>query len=108
MHTGEFVTLGAASRFYQNSMPLPERIGMPDVDFDFADDRREEVIRYTAEKYGRDRVAQIGTFGTLGAKAAIRDVARGLGLSFGEGDRVSRLVPAAPHMTIDKAMEESP
>ena len=53
-----------------------ERIEMPDVDFDFADDRRDEVIRYAAERYGRDRVAQIVTFGTLGAKAAIRDAGR--------------------------------
>ena len=68
----------------------PERIGMPDVDFDFADDRREEVIRYTAEKYGRDRVAQIGTFGTLGAKAAIRDTGRALGMDFGSADQIGR------------------
>jgi DNA polymerase III subunit alpha len=85
-----------------------ERREMPDVDMDFADDRREEVLRYAAEKYGYDHVAQIITFGTLGAKAAIRDVGRGLGMSYGETDRVARLVPAAINMTIDRALEESP
>ena len=84
----------------------PERREMPDVDFDFADDRREEVIRYTAERYGRDRVAQIITFGTLGAKAAIRDSGRALDMSYGETDRVAKLVPDALHMTIDQALSE--
>lgn len=85
----------------------PERLSMPDVDFDFADDRREEVIRYTAERYGRDRVAQICTFGTLGAKAALRDTARAMGLAYGEGDRIARMVPDALHITIDSALEQS-
>ena len=85
-----------------------ERKDLPDIDMDFADDRRDEVIKYVAEKYGYDHVAQIITFGTLGAKAAVRDVARGLGLSFGDGDRVARLIPSALHMTLDKALEESP
>jgi DNA polymerase III subunit alpha len=84
-----------------------ERHEMPDVDMDFADDRREEMIRYTSEKYGVDRVAQIITFGTLGAKAALRDVGRALGLSYAETDRVVRLVPNALHMTIDRALSES-
>jgi DNA polymerase III subunit alpha len=84
-----------------------ERHEMPDVDMDFADDRREEMIRYTSEKYGVDRVAQIITFGTLGAKAALRDVGRALGLSYSETDRVVRLVPNALHMTIDRALGES-
>jgi DNA polymerase-3 subunit alpha len=84
-----------------------ERHEMPDVDMDFADDRREEMIRYTAEKYGADRVAQIITFGTLGAKAALRDVGRALGLSYADVDRVVRLVPNALHMTIDRALTES-
>src|SRR5262249_61067344 len=66
----------------------PERISMPDMDIDFADDRRDEVIRYVAEKYGRDRVAHIITFGTLGAKAAIPDVARVLGMSYATRDRM--------------------
>ena len=85
----------------------PERLSMPDVDFDFADDRREEVIRYAAERYGRDRVAQICTFGTLGAKAALRDTARALGLPYGDGDRIARMVPDALHITIDQALEQS-
>src|SRR5690606_38838496 len=86
----------------------PERISMPDVDFDFADERREDVIRYTVEKYGRDRVAQICTFGTLGAKAAIRDAGRALGLDFGQADRVARMVPDALHITLAEALKQSP
>ena len=66
-----------------------ERIGMPDIDMDFADDRREEVIRYVQQKYGRDRVAQIITFGTMAARAAVRDVGRALGFTYGEDDRVA-------------------
>ncbi len=80
----------------------------PDVDLDIPDDRRDEVIRYVAEKYGHDRVAQIITFGTMGAKAAIRDVGRALGMSYGDVDRVARVVPNALHMTLEKALEESP
>ena len=82
----------------------PERISMPDVDFDFADDRRDEVIRYTAERYGRDRVAQIVTFGTLGAKAAIRDTGRALGMEYGDTDRIAKLVPDELHVTIERAL----
>ncbi|MEX0787078.1 MAG: DNA polymerase III subunit alpha [Dehalococcoidia bacterium] len=85
-----------------------ERREPPDVDFDFADDRRDEVIRYAAERYGHDHVAQIITFGTLGAKAGIRDVGRALGMSYGDTDRIARLIPAALGMTIDRALEESP
>jgi len=84
-----------------------ERREMPDVDLDFADDRRDEMIRYAAEKYGSDRVAQIITFGTMGAKAAIRDVGRALGMTYADVDRVARLVPAALHMTIDRALSEN-
>jgi DNA polymerase-3 subunit alpha len=80
----------------------------PDVDLDIPDDRRDEVIRYVAEKYGHDRVAQIITFGTMGAKAAIRDVGRALGMSYADVDRVARVVPNALHMTLEKALEESP
>ncbi len=86
----------------------PERIGMPDVDFDFADDRREEVIRYAAEKYGRDRVAQICTFGTLGAKAAIRDTGRALGMDFGAADRIARMVPDQLNIALVDALQQSP
>ena len=70
-----------------------ERIGMPDIDMDFADDRREEVIRYVQEKYGRDRVAQIITFGTMAARAAVRDVGRALGLTFAEVNPIARAIP---------------
>ncbi len=84
-----------------------ERREMPDVDFDFADDRRDEMIRFAYDRYGKDRVAQIITFGTLGAKAAIRDVGRALGISFAETDRVARLVPEVPHITLPDALEQS-
>jgi DNA polymerase III subunit alpha len=80
----------------------------PDVDLDIPDDRRDEVIRYVAEKYGYDRVAQIITFGTMGAKAAIRDTGRALGMPYGDADRVARLVPNALQMTLTKALVESP
>jgi DNA polymerase-3 subunit alpha len=80
----------------------------PDVDMDIPDDRRDEVIRYVAEKYGYDRVAQIITFGTMGAKAALRDTGRALGMPYGDADRVARLVPNTLHMTLAKALEESP
>ena len=84
-----------------------ERREMPDVDFDFADDRREEVIQWTYNHYGTDRVAQIITFGTLGAKAAIRDVGRALGMSYNDTDRVARLVPNALHITLQDALDQS-
>lgn len=86
----------------------PSRISMPDIDIDFADDRRGEVIDYVVRKYGDDRVAQIVTFGTLKAKAAVRDVGRAMGLDFGSTDRVAKLIPTDPKMTIDRAMEEVP
>ncbi|MCH8065544.1 MAG: DNA polymerase III subunit alpha [Chloroflexi bacterium] len=85
-----------------------ERREMPDVDFDFADDRRDEVFRFAAEKYGTDRVAQIITFGTLGAKAAVRDVGRALGMSYGDTDRIARMIPSALGMSIEKALDENP
>ena len=87
----------------------PERISMPDMDIDFADDRRDEVIRYVVERYGADRVAHIITFGTMGAKAVIRDVARVMGFSFGEADRIAKLVPGFPlNITLDEALEKAP
>ena len=84
-----------------------ERREMPDIDMDFADDRRDEVIRYVAEKYGYDHVAQIITFGTMGAKAAIRDVGRALGMTYADVDRIARLVPNALNMTIERALSEN-
>ena len=70
-----------------------ERLGMPDIDMDFADDRRSEVIQYVTEKYGPDHVAQVITFGTMAARAAVRDVGRVLGMSYGEVDRVAKAIP---------------
>jgi len=86
----------------------PDRISMPDIDLDFPDDRREELITYTAERYGEDRVAAIITFGTLGARAAIRDVGRALDIPLNEVDRAARLVPNVPGkpVTIAQALEE--
>ena len=84
-----------------------ERRQMPDVDFDFADDRRDEVIRFAYERFGEDKVAQIITFGTLGAKAAIRDVGRALGMTYADTDRVARYVPNALHITLEDALAQS-
>jgi DNA polymerase III subunit alpha len=84
-----------------------ERKEMPDIDMDFQDDRRDEVINYVSQKYGQDHVAQIITFGTLGARAAIRDVGRALGMPYGDVDRVARLVPGTPGMTLVRAMDEN-
>jgi DNA polymerase-3 subunit alpha len=81
----------------------PERMSMPDIDMDFPDDRREEVIRYVADKYGWDRVGQVVTFNTMAAKAAVKDVGRVMGLQ-AEADRVSRLIPTGPKVTINSAM----
>ena len=87
----------------------PDRAQMPDIDMDFQDDRRNEVIDYVTRKYGADRVSQIVTFGRLAARAAIRDVGRAMGLPLPEVDKVAKLVPTLPvGMTIDKAMEENP
>ena len=86
----------------------PSRISMPDIDIDFADDRRDEVIAYVVGKYGNDRVAQIVTFGTLAAKAAVRDVGRAMGRSFAETDRVAKLIPVGPGVTIESALEKAP
>ncbi|HLB27887.1 MAG TPA: DNA polymerase III subunit alpha, partial [Dehalococcoidales bacterium] len=84
-----------------------ERIEMPDIDLDIQDDRRDEVIAYVTRKYGADHVAQIITFGTLGARAALRDVGRALGMAYGDVDRVAKLVPGAPGMTLNRAMDEN-
>ena len=86
----------------------PERISMPDMDIDFSDDRRDEVIEYVTQKYGSDKVAQIITFGTLGAKAAIRDVGRALGMPYGEVDRIAKMVPNVLNITLDEALVQSP
>ena len=85
-----------------------ERKEMPDIDMDFQDDRRGEVLNYVVGKYGADRVAQIITFGTLGAKASIRDVGRALAMPYVDVDRVARLVPNRLGMTLTAAMEQNP
>ena len=82
----------------------PERISMPDIDVDFCKDRRAEVISYVAEKYGKDHVAQIITFGTMAAKAAIRDVGRALDMPYGEVDRIAKLIPNTVHITIQDTL----
>lgn len=86
----------------------PERVTMPDIDIDFAVERRDEVIHYVAKKYGHDRVAQIITFGTMAARAAVRDVGRALGLSLGLIDRMAKMIPQSPGMTIERAMQINP
>ncbi|MBU1003583.1 MAG: DNA polymerase III subunit alpha [Proteobacteria bacterium] len=86
----------------------PERVSMPDIDVDFCERRRTEVIRYTAEKYGEDSVAQITTFGTMKAKAVVRDVGRALGMTFAETDKIAKLIPDELGMTISKALEMEP
>ncbi len=89
----------------------PERPSLPDIDMDYADNRRLEVIAYAKRKYGEDRVAQIGTFGTMMAKGSVRDVARALGYPYATGDKISSLIPLGSQgfpMTIDHAMEIVP
>lgn len=89
----------------------PERPSAPDIDMDFADNRRDEVIKYVKEKYGEDHVAQIGTFGTMMARAAVRDVARALGYPYIAGDKIAKLIPLGSQgfpMTLDHAMEITP
>jgi len=92
----------------------PERVSMPDFDIDFCVDRRGEVIRYVAERYGKDRVGQIATFGTLKAKGAVRDVGRALGVPLADVDRISKLIDVAieplddKHKTVADALEREP
>jgi DNA polymerase-3 subunit alpha len=86
----------------------PERVNPPDIDIDFADDRRADVIEYVRKKYGNDSVAQIITFGTMGAKSVIRDVGRVMGLSYGECDRLAKMVPNELKMDLAKALKQSP
>lgn len=89
----------------------PERPKAPDIDMDFADNRRDEMIAYARQKYGHDQVAQIGTFGTLMARAAVRDVSRALGHAYSTGDRIAKLIPMGSQgfpMTINRALELEP
>ncbi len=85
-----------------------ERISMPDIDVDFCERRRGEVIRYTAEKFGEDCVAQITTFGTMKARAVVKDVGRALGMTFAETNNIAKLIPDDLKMTIDKALDMEP
>ncbi len=85
----------------------PERVSMPDFDIDFCNEKRQQVIDYVIDKYGADHVAQIITFGTMAAKAAVRDVARVLSLPYAVGDAVAKQIPWALNITLDKALEES-
>ena len=86
----------------------PERVSMPDFDVDFCYERRQEVIDYVNEKYGRDHVAQIVTFGTMAARAAVRDVGRVMGMPYQDVDKVAKLIPMELKMTLQKALEVSP
>ena len=89
----------------------PERPSAPDIDMDFADNKRDEVIRYVKDKYGADKVAQIGTFGTMAARGSVRDIARALGHPYNMGDRIARLIPIGSQgfpMTINRAIEITP
>lgn len=86
----------------------PERITMPDIDIDFEDERRSEVIDYVIEKYGKERVAQIITFGTMAARAAIRDVGRVMDMSYQEVDKIAKEIPMVPGMTLEKALKKNP
>jgi len=86
----------------------PERVSLPDIDMDFCMDRRGEVLNYVVEKYGSDHVAQIITFGTLGAKAAIRDVGRVLEMPYADADKVAKLVPNQLNITLEQALNTEP
>lgn len=85
-----------------------ERVSLPDIDVDFCERRRGEVIRHMVDRYGEGSVAQITTFGTMKAKGVVRDVGRALGMSFAETDRIAKLIPESLKMTIDKALELEP
>ena len=86
----------------------PERISMPDIDIDFDMNRRGEVIEYVRRKYGNDQVAQIITFNTMAAKAAIKDVGRALDMPYGEVDRIAKLIPPTIGITIEQALKDNP
>ena len=89
----------------------PYRPSPPDIDMDFADDRREEILEYTKRKYGKNHVAQIGTFGTMITRGSVRDITRALGKPYELGDRISKLIPLGSQgfpMTIDQALSIAP
>ena len=84
----------------------PERVSMPDFDVDFCMEGRDRVIEYVADKYGRERVSQIITYGTMAAKAVVRDVGRVLGHTYGYVDRIAKLIPFELGITLDKALDQ--
>jgi len=86
----------------------PERVSMPDIDIDFADRGRDKIIKYVIEKYGEDNVCQIITFGTLAARGVIRDVGRVLGMPYGDVDRIAKLIPEGPGVTVADALKKIP
>jgi len=86
----------------------PERVSPPDIDIDFSDDRREEVIDYVRQKYGEDSVCRITTFGKMASKLAVRDVARALSISYADADEIAKLIPEGPKVTLEKSMDEVP
>lgn len=89
----------------------PDRPSAPDIDMDYADDRRDEIVEYARQKYGRDKVAQIGTFGTMAARGSVRDVTRALGFHVSIGDRIAKMIPMGKQgfpMTIELALEQVP
>src|SRR5260221_1360316 len=86
----------------------PERVSMQDIDIDFCMNRRGEVINYVTQKYGRDNVAQIITFGTMAAKAAIKDVGRAMDIPYSDVDRIAKMIPLQLNITLDQAIEDSP
>ncbi len=85
----------------------PERVSMPDIDIDFCDDKRDRILNYVCDKYGRDRVAQIITFGTMAARAAVRDVGRALAIPYAEVDKIAKMIPEELKMTISRALEQN-
>lgn len=86
----------------------PERVSMPDIDIDFCFERRDEVIRYVIDRYGKDKVCQIITFGTMAARGVVRDVGRVLGLSYSEVDRIAKLIPSLPGTSLEEAISSIP
>src|SRR4030081_2491421 len=86
----------------------PERVSLPDIDIDFCMNRRGEVINYVTQKYGRANVAQIITFGTMAAKAAVKDVGRAMDIPYADVDRIAKMVPTQLNITLEQAIEDSP
>ncbi len=86
----------------------PSRVSMPDIDVDFSDEGRDKVLQYVREKYGADHVAQVCTFGTLAARAAVKDAGKALGIPFQDMNEFAKLIPAKPGISLEQALEESP